>query len=72
MQTVDKIIRLTQDLPMFIKKNEILEVKHKRNVSFLEAREIIGTNMGENSYASVAQMPYTINQDNKYRAPVDK
>ena len=38
------------------KKMEILEVKHKRNVSFLEAMEIVG------SY----------NQDNKYRALGEK
>ena len=29
---------------------EILEVKHKRNITFLEA----GFDMGENTYASVA------------------
>ena len=30
-------------------------MKHKWNVSFLEARKIVGSYMGENSYASVAQ-----------------
>ena len=36
------IIWLTQDLVSFTKKEkEIIEVKHKRNVSFLEARRIM-------------------------------
>ena len=43
-----------------------------RNVSFLEARKIISTYMGENSYASVTRRLDTINQDNKYRALVVK
>ncbi len=30
-------------------KREILEVKRKKNVSFLEARKIVGTYIGENS-----------------------
>ena len=54
------------------KENEVLEVKHKRNVSFLEARKIEGTYMGENSYASVARRADTINQDNRYRALGEK
>ena len=49
-------------------EKEILEVKHKRNVSFLEARKIVGTYMGEKSYA----ISYTINQDNRYRALMEK
>ena len=43
------------------KEKEILEVKHKRNVFFLEARKIVGTFMGENSYASVERRADTIN-----------
>ena len=54
------------------KEKEILEVKHKRNESFLEVRKIVGTYMGENSYASVARRMDTINQDNKYRVLVQK
>ena len=38
----------------------------------LEARKIVETYMGENSYASVAQSEDTINQDNKCRALVEK
>ena len=57
-----------QDLTEPTKKKEILEVKCKRNVSFLEAREIVGTYMDENSYNSIACRANTINQDNKYRA----
>ena len=54
------------------KEKEILPVKHKRNVSFLEARKIVGTKIGENSYASFACSGDTINQDNKYRVLVMK
>ena len=57
---------------VYIKEKEILEVQHKRNMSFLEAKKIVGTNMGENSYASVAPRVDTTNEDNKYRKFVDK
>ena len=53
-------------------KKEILEVKLKRNASFLEAGKIVGAYMGENSYASVARRVDTINQGNKYTALVEK
>ena len=43
------------------KEKEILEVKHKKNVSFLESRKIVGTNMSENTYASVARRADSIN-----------
>ena len=49
-----------QDHPAYVrscdinkKEKEILEMKHKRNVSFLEARKIVGPNIEENSHASV-------------------
>ncbi len=68
MQTADKIIWLMQDLAMFTKKEkEMLEVKHKRNLSFHEAKKILGIYMGENSYASVARRADITNQDLKYR-----
>ena len=57
---------------VYKKEKEILEVKHKRNVSFLEAREIVGTYMGENSYDSVARKVDTTNQGNKYKTLVEK
>ena len=41
---------------VYKKEKEILVVKHERNVSFLEAREIVETNMRENSYASVTRI----------------
>ena len=41
-------------------------------MSFLEARKIVGTYMGENSYAYVAQRMDTVNQDNKYRTLMEK
>ena len=46
--------------------------KHKRNVSFLEARKIVGSYMGENSYASVARRPERTKEDNKYRTLAEK
>ena len=43
--TTDKTIRLTQDLVISIKKEKkILQVKHKRNITFLEARKIVVLN----------------------------
>ena len=53
-------------------EKEILEMKHRKNASFLEAKKIVGTYMGENSYASDARRADTINQENKYRALVEK
>ena len=61
-----------QDLVNPTKKKEILEMKHKRNVSFLEARKIVGTYMGKNSYASVAWRVDTISQDIRYRALMEQ
>ena len=46
-------------------QKEITEVKHKRNVSFLEARSIVGSYMGESSYISVARRADRTNDDNK-------
>ena len=63
VETADKILRLTQ--------LEILEVKHKRNVSFLKARKIVGAYMEENIYASVERRADTNHQD-KYRTLMEK
>ena len=57
---------------VYKKEEELLEVKHKKNVSFFDVRKIIGTYMGENSYAFVARRTDTTNQDNKYRTLVEK
>ena len=57
---------------VYQKEKEIIEVKHKRNVSFLEARRIIGSYMGESSCASVARRADRINDDTKYRTLVEK
>ena len=54
------------------KEKEIIEVKDKRNVSFLEARRIIGSYMKESCYASVAQRVDRTNDDNKYRTRAEK
>ena len=42
------------------------------SILHLEAKKIVGTYMGENSYASVAWRADTTNQDNKYRALIEK
>ena len=57
---------------VYQKEKDIIEVKHERNVSFLEARRIVGSYMGESSYASVAQKADKINDDTKYRTLVEK
>ena len=57
---------------VYQKEKEIIGVKHKRNVSFLEARKIVGSFMGESSYASVARRVDRINDDTKYRTLVEK
>ena len=57
---------------VYQKEKEIIEVKHKRNVSFLEARRIVGSYMGESSYASVARRADRTNDDIKYRTLVEK
>ena len=57
---------------VYQKEKEIIEVKHKRNVSFLKARRIVGSYMGESSYASVARKADRTNDDSKYRTLVEK
>ena len=54
------------------KEKEILEVKHKRNMSFLEGRKIVRNNMGESSHDSVTWRVNTTKQDNKYWTLVEK
>ena len=55
-----------------VHQKEIIEVKHKRNVSFLEARRIVGSSMGESSYASVARRADRTKYYTKYRTLVEK
>ena len=57
---------------VYQKEKEIIEVKHKRNVSFLEARRIVGSYMGESSYASVARRADRTSDDSKYRTLMGK
>ena len=57
---------------VYQKEKEIIEVKNNRNVSFLEARKIVGSYMGENSYATNARRVDTTNQNKKYRILVKK
>ena len=47
-------------------------MKHKKNVSFLEARKIVRTYIVQNSYISVVRRADTTNQDNKYRTLMKK
>ena len=52
VQTANKTIQLTQNLATSTKrKKEISEVKHKRIVTFTEARKLVGSYMGENTKA---------------------
>ena len=53
-QTANKTIQLTQDCDIYKKEKEMLEMKDKRNVTFLEARKLVGSYLGENTYASIA------------------
>ena len=62
----------TRSFIVYKKEKEIIDVKHKRNLSFLEARKIVGSYMGENSCTTVAKRADTTNQDNKYRTLVEK
>ena len=60
---------------IYKRESEILKVKHKRNVTFLEARIIVGSYMGENTYASMTQRGDLIRQSNqvvKYRDLMEK
>ena len=57
---------------VYQKEKEIIEVKHKKNVSFLDARRIVGSYMGESSYASVARRADRTNDNTKYRILVEK
>ena len=62
----------TRTFTVYQKEKEIIEVKHKRDVSFLEAMRIVGSYMGESSYASVARRLDRTNDDTKYRTLVEK
>ena len=55
-----------------LKEKEILKVKNKRNVSFLEARKIVGSYIGESTYTFIAHRADTINLENKYRTLIEK
>ena len=58
--------------PCAVYQKETIELKHKSYVSFLEARRIVESYMGENSYASVARRAGRTNDDNKYRTLMEK
>ena len=62
----------TRSFIVYKKEKEIIEVNHKRNESFLEARWIVGSYMGESSYTFDAQRVDRTNEDNKYRTLVEK
>ena len=62
----------TKSCNIYWKEKEIIEVKHKRNESFLEARQIVGSYMSETSCASVTRRAEISNQDNEYRALINK
>ena len=62
----------TRSCIVYEKEKEIIEVKYKMNVSFLEARKIVGSYMRESSYASVACRADRTNDDNEYRTLIEK
>ena len=52
-----------------------MQVKHKKNISFAEARKIVGSYMEESTYASVVRKKYHIrqsNQEGKYIALMER
>ena len=54
-----------------------MQIKHKRNISFPEARKIVESFMGTQSYASVMQkinwtQETESKQENKYFEPIEK
>lgn len=55
-------------------EKEIVEVKHKPNVSFLEPREIVESYMKGTSYENITQKMTTNNTSHpdKYRAHMEK
>ena len=57
---------------VYKKGKDIIEVKHKRNMSFLESRRIVGSYMRESSCTSVARRVDRTNDDNKCRTLVEK
>ena len=57
---------------VYQKEKEIIKIKHKRIVSFPEAKRIVGSYMGESSYVSVTRRADRTNDDNKYRTLVEK
>ena len=57
---------------IFRKEKETIEVKHKRNVSFLETKKIVGSYMSKTSYAPVTRSAVTSNHDDKYRTLINK
>ena len=71
VQIADMITRLTQELAMFTKK-KIKYLRWNTRGMCLSWKKIVGTNMGENSHASVTKRADTINQGNKYRAIGEK
>ena len=43
----------SQSCDIYVVEKEILQVKHLKNISFEEARKVVGFYMAESSYASV-------------------
>ena len=71
VQKADNIIRLTQHLAMFTRKGNTWG--ETQEICVLPgSKKIVGTYMGENSYASVALRVDTTNEDNKYWTLVEK
>ena len=66
-----RLSSLRKILQCLQKEKEILEVKHKKNVCFLEAKKIWGSYMGKRIYTSVARRADTP-KDKKDTTPEEK
>ena len=57
---------------VYKKEKEILQGKHKRNITLLEGKKIVGSNTVESIFDSEWIHPLSNNQDNKYSVQVKK
>ena len=75
-QTAKRTSLSFQELIIYTKEMEIIEVKYRRNITFREKRKLVESSMKDNTYANVAQRVSPISNDssqpNKYRALIEK
>ena len=76
-QTAMRTTLHSQKYEIYRKEKEIMSVRHKKNVSFPESKEIVKSYMGTESYVSGAQKTNQTNQieiiqEHKYLEPIEK